>query len=98
MSRHHVAAGWSSISAVLRPIVAASLPQPCINPKPGCPGMVEAGMQWDLAHRGGGLVDPSTDPRDVGAAHRHCNRSAGGKVGAAIRNAKRQTQRRMPRW
>lgn len=98
MSRHHTAIGWSTISAQLRPIIRATLPQPCINPKPGCPGMVESDQQWDVAHRGGGLVDPSTDPRDCGPAHRHCNRSAGGKVGAAITHAKRQTQRRMPTW
>jgi hypothetical protein len=98
MSRHHAAAGWSTISAQLRPIIKASLPQPCVNPKAGCPGLVEADQLWDVAHRGGGLVQPGADVRDVGAAHRHCNRSAGGKVGASITNAKRKTQRRMPRW
>lgn len=98
MSRHHAAAGWSTISAQLRPIIRASLPQPCINPKPGCPGLVEADQLWDVAHRGAGLASGTVDVRDCGPAHRHCNRSDGGKRGAAIRNGKRQAQRRMPRW
>lgn len=98
MSRHHVAAGWSTISRQLRPIIAASLPQLCVNPKPGCPGLVETGQLWDVAHRGGGLMQPGADARDVGAAHRHCNRSDGGRRGAAVVNSKRQAARRMPKW
>lgn len=96
MSRHHAAAGWPAISARARPIIAAQLPLPCINPKPGCPGLVQHGQQWDVAHIGD--LARGGDVNQVGPAHRHCNRSAGGKLGAAMLNAKRATNRRMPGW
>lgn len=97
MSRHHAAAKHTTIATRMRPIIQASLPQPCVNPGPRCPGLVEAGQLWDVAHRGAGLAGGS-DAHDVGAAHRYCNRRDGGQRGAAITQAKRQQQRRMPRW
>jgi hypothetical protein len=61
-------------------------------------GTVEVGQAFDVAH----LIDPQhggTDTLDnVGPAHPACNRSDGGKVGAAIRNASRRTVKRMPTW
>jgi hypothetical protein len=96
MSRHHIAAGWSTISARMRPIIAAQLPLPCINPKAGCPGLVQQGQLWDVAHVGD--LATGGDPSQVGPAHRHCNRSAGGKLGASMANANRRAAKRMPKW
>ncbi len=96
MSRHHVEAGWTTISRKYRPIISAQLPLPCINPKAGCPGLVQQGQLWDVAHVGD--LARGGDLHDIGPAHRHCNRSAGGRLGAAMTTAKRSTARRLPRW
>lgn len=79
-------------------MLEAALPQPCVNPAPGCSGVVEPGDVWDVAHRGPGLIDPDADVHDYGAAHRYCNRRAGGILGASIRTAHNQTRKRLPRW
>lgn len=96
MSRHHDSTGWAAISRNIRPIIAAQLPLPCVNPKLGCPGLVQQGQLWDVGHLRdlalGGNIN------EYGPAHRHCNRSAGGRLGSAIATANRSTIRRMPRW
>ena len=48
-----------------------------------CGQLIESGERWELDHAPGkqGYLGPS---------HFHCNRSAGGKVGAAITNGKRR--------
>jgi len=93
MSRHHAEAGWASISAAARPLLEAALPLPCIQ---GCGRMVEPGQAFDIAHR----VDLARhgDVNDYGVAHRGCNRSAGGRLGAAMMNGRRRTRSRRLAW
>ena len=93
MSQHHRDIGWSRIARTLRPRIAASLPQPCIR----CGRIVTPDMAWDVGHRVD-LAMPGSDPWDAGPEHRRCNRSAGGKAGAAKTNASRRANRRMPQW
>lgn len=95
MSRHHKAAGWAALSKGMREKIKPSLPLPCLH----CGKPVLPGQRWDVAHvrdlaLGGGV-------RRVGPAHSSCNRSAGGKLGAAIRNAPaavRATSKREAHW
>lgn len=85
MSRHHRAAGWSKISPKARARLQPMLPLPCAE---GCGYPVLPGQAWDVAHVGGDLALGG----DLGAyapAHRKCNRSKGGKLGAAIQQAQR---------
>jgi len=60
----------------LRPLVEAGIVR-CAR----CQKIIAAGERWELDHAAGkqGYLGPS---------HFKCNRSAGGKVGAAITNAK----------
>jgi len=60
----------------LRPLVEAGIVR-CAR----CQKIIAAGERWELDHAAGkqGYLGPS---------HFTCNRSAGGKVGAAITNAK----------
>lgn len=95
MSRHHKAAKWANLSPRLRERIAPTLPRPCLH----CGKPVLPGQRWDVAHvrdlaRGGGVGH-------VGPAHAQCNRSAGGKLGAAIRNrptASRNGSTREANW
>jgi hypothetical protein len=62
----------------LRPMVEAGMVR-C----PRCGQFIEGGDRWELDHAPGkrGYLGPS---------HFRCNRSAGGKIGAAITNGKRR--------
>ena len=62
----------------LRPMVEAGMVR-C----PRCGQVIEGGERWELDHAPGkrGYLGPS---------HFRCNRSAGGKIGAAITNGKRR--------
>lgn len=94
MSRHHRAAKWSTKSKKLRPRIAATLPRPCVE----CGKPVLPGQQWDVAHHRDLAL--GGDVRSVGPAHRSCNRSAGGRLGAAIANGPRTVEAptREARW
>lgn len=97
MSQHHRAKGWPRVAKKARERVAATLPAPCVE----CGKPVHAGQRWHVGHRRalaqGGAIG------DYGPAHGSCNESNGGKLGAAVTNAKRGavTKRRparLPRW
>lgn len=66
----------------LRPLVEAGMVR-CAR----CGHMIESDERWELDHAPGkrGYLGPS---------HFACNRRAGGKIGAAITNAGKQSQRR----
>lgn len=66
----------------------------CVN----CGRPVHEGQRWDVGHivaprRGG-----THDLENLGAAHRRCNRSDGGREGAAITNRGSRRARRLPSW
>jgi hypothetical protein len=88
VSRHHVAAGWANVAKSARERLKAALPLPCVV----CGHPVLPGQPFDAAH----IVSLGLhgDVRNYGAAHVKCNRSEGGKLGAAMRKAPRTTRRR----
>lgn len=88
MSRHHAAVGHTSIARVARPVIQASLPQPCIQPRCRRGGWVHPEDRWDVAHYTD--LGLGGDPNQVGPAHLVCNRSDGGKQGARITNARKR--------
>lgn len=76
-------------------MIQASLPAPCVN---ACTkgGIVQPTDTWDVAHRPGHdayLNAGHLSINHVGPAHRSCNRSAGGKVGAAMANKSKLAHR-----
>lgn len=98
MSAIHRSSKWITFTRMARPIIARTLPAPCVDPKPGCPGLVQPGQLWDIAH----LVSHHRDPfqplvlEAVGPAHRSCNRSQGGKEGRAKQIAHTRVDQRLP--
>ena len=98
MSEHHRTPGWQKFTGRVRPIIAATLPAPCVQPRCRYDGIVHEGQSFDVAH----IISPDLGGEDtvdnVGPAHPKCNRSDGGRVGAAITNAKRKTEKRELKW
>jgi hypothetical protein len=101
MSQHH-RKGVAGKLAKWRPAIAATLPAPCVQPSCLLGGMVYPDQQWDVAHLPGrdAYLDPShhLTRSDVGPGHSKCNRSDGGKVGAAMTNAKHRAKKQMRPW
>ncbi|WP_181435965.1 HNH endonuclease signature motif containing protein [Curtobacterium sp. MCBD17_035] len=96
MSQHHRNGGWTAKHLrVWKPRIAATLPAPCVD----CGNPVFPDQQWDIGHiipvSAGGT--PTAD--NLGPSHRHCNRSAGGRLGAAHTNSgHRTTSHHDPRY
>jgi len=84
MSQHHRQKRWANHAAKARKEIAVQLPLPCHH----CGRPVHADTPWDVGH----IVDLAHggDAKAYTAAHRSCNRSAGGKAGAAKTNAMRK--------
>ncbi len=100
MTEHHRSAGYLKFSARMRPLLQAQIDGgglPCVN-RCRMGGVVMPGQVWDVAH----VVDAAeggTDTVDnVGAAHRYCNRSDGGRKGQAKQQATRKEEKRFPNW
>ena len=94
MSRHHRAAKWSTGARRARPIIAATLPAPCID---RCGRLVYPDQAWDVGHIVPLSVGGTADLTNLGPSHSTCNRKAGGRMGAAITHGNR-TERRLPAW
>lgn len=84
MSQHHRQKRWANVAAKARREIAVQLPLPCHH----CRQPVHADQAWDVGH----IVDLADggDAKAYTATHRSCNRSAGGKAGAAKTNAIRK--------
>ena len=103
MSSHHRTTEWKALSATMRPRIAASLPQPCID---GCGRPVMPGDNWHLGHRVpvavakrmGWSMAQINAAQNLGPSHARCNTRAGGKLGATISNANRRQKERLIAW
>ena len=98
MSQHHRKPEWHRARRIVRPVILARLKRgdhvPCVN----CGRPVQLGQRWDVGH----IIDADNGgpnhPSNLGAAHRHCNRSDGGRAGAAKTNRQSRKARRLPTW
>jgi hypothetical protein len=102
MSQHHRRQGMAAKLRKFRPSIKATLPAPCVQPLCQLGGIVHPHEQWDVGHLPGrdAYLDhgqPLTR-NDVGPAHVKCNRSDGGKVGAAMTNRARLVEKRRREW
>lgn len=95
MSRHHRAQKWTTHAPKLRATITPQLPLPCID----CGHPVTPDQKWQVGHRlaaglGGRPTRANTGPSHTycPACNRKCNQSAGGKLGAAVVNAKRKSE------
>lgn len=82
------------VRRILTPQIEAGEYVRCVD----CGRPIHDGQRWDVGHivapRDGGTHDPS----NLGASHRRCNRTAGGRVGAAVTNRGSRRARRLPSW
>lgn len=83
-----------TVRRILTPEIAAGNLVRCVD----CGHAIQQGQRWDVGHvipisRGG-----TNDPSNMGASHRRCNRSSGGRMGAAVTNAGSRRARRLPSW
>ncbi|GLK17734.1 hypothetical protein BJ984_003461 [Herbiconiux flava] len=96
MSQHHRKQKWSTHSPKLRKLHKATLPQTCTN----CPHPVTADMEWQVGHRQDAAMGGQPTYENTGPAHsmcpwckRRCNQVAGGRLGAAMTNRAKRTER-----
>lgn len=94
MSRHHIAIKHNRYARRIRPVLEAMLPMPC----PHCRRPVERGTAWDVAHIVAAENGGRTELGNVVPAHRRCNRSDGGRRGAARRHRIKQTHNGIREW
>ena len=87
MSEHHKRAKWDSKVKKARSIIRAQLPLPCTE----CGSPVYPDDHWDVGHLF--PLSQGGDANTYGAAHRKCNRSNGGKLGAQHTHQKKKQQR-----
>lgn len=89
MSQHHKNANWSKYVKKARAILRAQLPLPCTE----CGSPVYPDDSWDVGHLFN--LSEGGDIGSYGAAHRTCNRSNGGKLGARQTN---QRKKQLRQW
>lgn len=85
-------------SRIVRKILTQQIEQGeyvrCVN----CGRPVHEGQRFDVGH----IVQPNKggthDLENLGAAHRRCNRSDGGRDGARMTNRASRRARRLPSW
>lgn len=92
MSQHHRAQKWTTHSPKLRKKLEPQLPLPCLN----CPHPVMKTDKWQVGHRvdaarGGKPTIGNAGPTHAWcpACRKRCNQVAGGRLGAAVTNARR---------
>ncbi len=103
MTDFHRSPEWQAFTKRTRPILARTLPAPCLNSNPakGCIGVVLPGERWDVAHIPGYdymLTQRMPTLAEIGVAHAACNRSAGAKLAASRRAKAKARAERMPAW
>ncbi len=98
VSAIHRTAEWGAFTRKVRPMIEATLPAPCVNPSAICPGLVEPGSRFDVAHLVSHHLDPSQPltPSAVGPAHPRCNRVAGAKEGRAKQLRAKREDAKLP--
>lgn len=104
MTAFHRSAAWQAFTKKVRPIISRALPLPCANAgaAQGCTGVVMPGDTFDISHIRGHdymlTLNRLPQLHEVGPAHPSCNRSAGAKLAASRRRAKRERENRTPNW
>ena len=88
MSRNHKEQGWTGRRVTnARKQIAATLPAPCVE----CGKPVTPDDLWDVGHITALALGGQASI--YGAAHRTCNRKAGGKLGARYSARKKKQTR-----
>jgi hypothetical protein len=101
VSVHHRRQKWTTHSPKLRATITPRLPLPCVN----CPHPVTPDQTFQVGHlrdaaRGGRPTVANTGPSHTycPACRKRCNQVAGGRLGAAITNGRRQQAKDIRPW
>lgn len=105
MSAHHTGAEWKRVLARVKPIFEAQVKAgtaSCVN----CTRQILPTHTWQVGHRVDvalalrlGWSRPQIDSiANLGPTHTRCNLSAGGTLGARIRNSNQRTRQGLPNW
>lgn len=98
MSSAHRSAEWHRARRVAAAVIRARLERgeqvPCVD----CGRPIQHGDRWDVGHIIAASNGGSVDLSNLGASHRSCNRSAGGRMGAIKTNRASRRARRLPTW
>lgn len=78
------------VRRILGPRIAKGQHVPCVD----CGRPVQRGQRWDVGH----IIPGINTLPNLGASHRRCNRSAGGRMGAAATNTASRRARRLPNY
>lgn len=87
MSQHHRAGKHTTRAPRIRAQLTPQLPLPCVD----CGRAVFPGDAWQVGHILAAVHGGQTTLANCGPSHTACNRRAGGKLGAAVTNAKRRS-------
>jgi hypothetical protein len=111
MTAHHRTPEWSKTTRTMRPRLQAAIDAGgarCID----CGRPIVPGQRWQVGHivsvaqakAQGWTTQQINAPSNLGPSHakspgqRACNQIAGGKLGAAASNKKRNEGKRLPSW
>lgn len=101
MSKHHRAQKWTTHAPKLRAKITPRLPLPCLN----CPHPVMPTDKWQVGHRRDAALGGKPTIANTGPTHawcptckKRCNQVAGGRLGAAIVNGRRQAAKDIRAW
>lgn len=95
MSAIHRSSAWAKFTRKARPIIARTLPAPCVE----CGRPINPGERFHIAHIVAHAIDP-TQPINlahVGPGHPHCNITAGAKLGRQRQLARQRQDNRLPK-
>jgi len=95
MSEHHRRTRHTTDAPKLRVQIERRLPLPCIE---GCGNPVLPGSNWHVAHIVPASQGGKTIASNVGPAHANCNLKAGGRLGAATVNRRKQNEKGRRSW
>ncbi|MFJ3392030.1 HNH endonuclease [Leifsonia aquatica] len=89
MSRHHRAQKWTSKAPKLRAAWAEMLPRPCL----ACGRVILKGESFHVGHIRAASLGGQPTMQNTTPMHARCNLSDGGKLGAAVTNSRRKSER-----
>ena len=94
----HSTPEWHRNSRIVRKIIRTRLSNGeqvmCTN----CGRPIQPGQLFDVGHIVDGHRGGTSQLSNLGGAHRRCNRSDGGRAGAAARVKSSRIARRLPAW
>lgn len=98
MSQAHRSPEWHRARRTVAAIIRARLERgdqvQCVD----CGRPIQHGQRWDVGHIIAADAGGSVETSNLGASHRGCNRSAGGRMGAIKTNRASRRARRLPTW